>query len=214
MNTSFEVDVRNFQRAAAKFAVLKNKSDADVVNKAMKYWLPFAAARVKKETKGPPKIVSDLRAVPRNPIGRKFKRGKDHWGGTLGAALVAARLKKRGALNKASTPGGRFWELVENLKDAKIRSLNFLRAGFIPAYRAFNIPNKVGNHRRFKGRSVGFLAVPSLTGAIEAFARNAREGAYKLTPNAFRDALPEVARQFIKWMDQDTVQQGRKSGFY
>jgi hypothetical protein len=214
MSVMMTVDDRAFRAAAAEYARMKNKSDADVVNRAMRYWLPFAASRVIKRTKGIRKVHSDLYKRPRNAIGSKFKRTRGAWGGTLAAGIIAARLKKRGRLSPKFTPPAVFWETVNNMVAAKANSVRHLQSGFIPAFRQFKVPNRsLRGHTRFKGRSVGQLATPSITHAVEAFARNAREGAVKITPNAFKDSLPDVTRQFIRWMEADMQRLAEKTGF-
>ncbi len=215
MSVQFTIDDRGLKRAMTTYAVMRGKSDADVVNKAMRYWLPFAAKRVKQKTPGEGKILRDLRKPPRNPIGRRFKRGKDHFGGTLAAAIIAERLKQRGLLSKKHTPGAVFWQKVENLVGAKQNSAHFLRAGFIPAFRHFNVPDRGAPNKQkyFKGYSKGIKAVPSLTGTVEAFATNQREGAFKIAPNAFRHSIRDVQRQFLRWLRADVEGTAKRSGF-
>lgn len=201
MNVQFTIDNREFQRAAAMYAERKGKSDADVVNKAMRYLLPFAASRVRKKTRGANKIAGELRAN----LGGSSQMSR-------AAAIIRARLKEKGLLGKKQKVP--FKTQVEKLIEARMRSANFLRAGFIPMYRQFQVPGgTVPGIWRHKGFSRGIKAVPSLTRVSEAFVTNQREGAYKIAPNAFSDALPEVTRQFLKWLEQDTIEQGRRSGF-
>jgi hypothetical protein len=57
-------------------------------------------------------------------------------------------------------------------------------------------------------------AKPSLTGTVEAFATNQREGAFKIAPNAFRHAIRDVQRQFLRWLRADVEGTARRSGFY
>lgn len=212
MSVQFSIDQRGLQRALTTYAVTRRKSDADVVNKAMRYVLPAAARRVKDKTRGVVKVRRELRARARNPIASKFKRGKGSWAGTLAAAIIAARLKKRGVLGK-QTPD--FWEMVDRFADAKMRSVNYLRAGFIPAFRHFHVPNlKAPGHTHFKGRSKGIKAVPSLTGVAEAFATNQREGAFKIAPRAFHEAVRDVQRLFLRWLRSDVEATAKRSGFY
>lgn len=213
MSVSFTIDQRGLQRAMTSYAVTRRKSDADVVNKAMRYALPFAAKRVKDKTPGPVKITRDLRAVARNPIASKFPRRRGAWSGTLAAGIIAERLKARGKLSRKITPN--FWEIVDTFVAAKLRSANFLRAGFIPAFRQFNVPNRgVNGQQHFKGRSRGIKAKPSLTGIAEAFATNQREGAFKIAPYAFRHAFRDTRRLFLKWLREDVRRDAIRSGFY
>ncbi len=222
MSVQFEIDMRNFQRAASTYAERKTKSDADVVNKAMRYWLPFAAARVKAKTPGSHKIRQELMKTAAG-VSRGRKKRQHQLANTLAASIVARRLKKKGAVLPSRKDAdkkdleriGEFYDRVARLVNRRIASAHYLRAGFIPAFRQFKVPRlPTAGHTHFKGRSEGKLAIPSLSKTSEAFARNAREGAVEITPNAFRDSLPEVTRQFLKWLEQDTVEQGRKSGFY
>jgi hypothetical protein len=72
----------------------------------------------------------------------------------------------------------------------------------------------VPGQNRFKGKSRGIKATPSLTGTVEAFATNQREGAFKIAPNAFRHALRDVQRQFLRWLRADVENTAKRSGFY
>lgn len=213
MSVRFDIDARGLNRALTRYAVTRRKSDADVVNKAMRYVLPAAAKRVKDKSKGPNKVARDLRAKARNPIASNFRRQKGTWDGTLAAAIIASRLKARGKLSKKITPN--FRELVDTFAAAKIRSANFLRAGFIPSFRQFSVPNKgVVGQRYFKGRSRGIKARPSLMGVAEAFATNQREGAYNIAPHAFHAAVRDVRKLFLGWLREDVRRDAIRSGFY
>jgi hypothetical protein len=99
--------------------------------------------------------------------------------------------------------------------NARVRSVGFLAAGFIPAYKAFNVP-RIGmprNQKRFKGRSIGTKAVPASNGKVHAFASVQRLGAYLIAPRAFSSSIPEVRRQFIQWMRDDVNDVAKKTGF-
>jgi hypothetical protein len=106
-------------------------------------------------------------------------------------------------------------EKIDNFFHARNNSVNFLRAGFIPAYKLFKVPLKTtpSNQTIFKNRSQGKLATESPFFKVEAFARNAREGAVKIAPEAFREALPEVTAIFIKFMNQDLQRIANSTGF-
>lgn len=221
MSIQFTIDTRDFERAAAMYAERKGKSDADVVNKAMRYLLPFAASRVRRKTKGGGFIRRQLTNLPRR-LSRGRNKAQNQLANTLAAAIIAARMKKKGHVlpsrKGADSIDQRrisfFYDEVTRFVNSRVRSANFLRAGFIPAYRMFNVPGDgVPGAWRHKGHSKGIKAVPSLTKTVEAFASNRREGAYAIAPTAFSDALPEVTRQFLKWLEQDTIEQGRRSGF-
>ena len=225
MSVSFQIDTRVLQKAMADYAIRRRKSDAEVVNKAMRYVLPFAAKRVKDKTPGEAHIKRDLMTGARSVIGGP-KRSQ--YSNTRAAAITASRLRERGQLIAVSPKTGprvsdkiakrlnsQFFEIVRALVYAKQRSAHYLRAGFIPAFLVFNVPFRgVGKQHRFKGRSKGIKAKPSLTGKVEAFATNQREGAYKIAPNAFREALHDVKRLFLKWIDEDIKRDGKRSGFF
>ena len=206
----------------ADHAIRRRKSDADVVNKAMRYVVPFAAKRVKDKTPGAIKIRQQLANRPRR-IGRG-KADRDALANTLAASIIAARMRKKGAVVMPRRQDadaidlqriGDFYDRVRQFVNARVRSANFLRAGFIPAFRQFNVPNRsVRGQSHFKGRSKGIKAKPSLTGKVEAFATNQREGAYKIAPNAFREALHDVKRLLLKWIDEDIKRDGKRSGFF
>jgi hypothetical protein len=128
----------------------------------------------------------------------------------VAAAIIFDRLKKSGRPVPVNVV-----EKIDNFFNAKNNSVNFLRAGFIPAYKLFKVPPK-GNPRNqtiFKNRSQGKLATESPFFKVEAFARNAREGAVKIAPEAFREALPEVTAIFIKFMNQDLQRIAKSTGF-
>lgn len=225
MSVRFDIDQRGLQRAMARYAATRNKSDADVVNKAMRYLLPFAARRVKDKTPGEMHIKRDLMAGARSRInGPK----RSVWSNTKAAAIMAARLRKRGQLVAVNPrigpqPSAKiaklvrsdFFVLVRTLVAAKQRSAHYLRAGFIPAFRAFAIPFiGAGKQRRFKGRSVGIKAKPSISGIAEAFAANRREGAFKIAPQAFHQAVRDVRRQFLGWLRADLRNEATRAGFF
>ena len=60
MSVQFSIDQAGFHRAMATYAMRRNKTDADVVNKAMRYLLPFAAKRVKDKTPPERRILNAL----------------------------------------------------------------------------------------------------------------------------------------------------------
>lgn len=222
MSVRFDIDQRGLQRAMARYAATRNKSDADVVNRAMRYLLPFAARRVKVKTPGPNKIRRELSGRARR-IGRG-KADRDALANTLAASIVAARMRKKGAVvfprrQDADATDlrriGDFYDKVRTFVNARVRSANFLRAGFIPAFRQFNVPNRApAGQSRFKGRSRGIKAKPSLTGIAEAFATNQREGAFKIAPRAFHEAVRDVRRQFLRWLRADLRADATRSGFF
>jgi hypothetical protein len=225
MSVSFTVDQRGLQRAMTTYAVTRRKSDADVVNKAMRYVLPFAAKKVRDKTPGEMHIKMQLMTGARSVIGGP-KRSQ--YSNTLAAAIIASRLRKRGQLIALSPKIGpqvngklkksinrEFFDKVRTFVDAKKRSAHYLRAGFIPAFRVFNVPFRgAGKQRHFKGMSRGLKARPSLAGVAEAFAANRREGAYKIAPNAFRQAVRETRHLFLKWLREDVRRDAIRSGFY
>jgi hypothetical protein len=219
----FSMDTRGLQRAMNTYATLKNKSDADVVNKAMRFWLPFAANKVKQKTPGAANIRQELQKTA-----KRVTRGKDKkevLANTLAAAIVAGRMRKKGRF--AYLPSSKdadkidtgiineFYEKVRTFIGARVRSANFLRAGFIPGFRQFNVPQRTPSGQiHFKGRSKGIKAKPKLSGVVEAYASNAREGAYKIAPNAFTSTARHVQRQFLIWIKQDINATAKRSGFY
>jgi hypothetical protein len=207
MSVTLTVEDAALRRALSKFAQMKNKTDAEVVNKAMRYWLPFAATRIIKKTPGQKRVTRDLMARAKNP---KKSNNLGRYNNTVAAAIIFDRLKKSGRPVPVNVV-----EKIDNFFNAKNNSVNFLRAGFIPAYKLFKVPPK-GNPKNqtiFKNRSQGKLATESAFFKVEAFARNAREGATKLAPEAFREALPEVTAIFIKFMNQDLQRIAKSTGF-
>lgn len=219
---TFDVDTKGLERALALYATKRQKSDADVVNKAMRYVLPAAARRVKVKTPGPSSIRKELIGRPGRVSRGKKKR--DQLANTLASAIIAARLRKKGP-QVFPTPKdaddtdlkriGEFYDRVRTFVNARIRSANFLSAGFIPAFRQFNVPNKSPRGQiHFKGRSIGIKAKPALRGIAEAYARNSREAAYKIAPRAFIEAVRDVRKLFLKWVSDDMGRDAKRSGFY
>lgn len=200
MSVVITIDDKNLRRALSQYAVAKNKTDAEVVNKAMRFWLPFASSRVIKKTPGKRKIRAELNAPSR-----------DYPRSTLAEAIIGWRFK-----NKRQKPPADFASIVERFKNARYNSVSFLRAGFIPAMKRFDVPQRrtVGTQVAYKGKSLGEKAKPSFIFKVEAFARNAREGVTKLAPEAFQDSLPEVTRLFIKFMEDDLRREAKRSGFF
>jgi hypothetical protein len=207
MSIGLTVETVELQRVLSTYARMKNKTDADVVNKAMRYWVPFAASRVIKKTPGKFKIRRELMA-PSRARPNKSKGKKSKYSNTVAAAIVMKRLKDKGL-----RPTADFITKVENLIAARQNSAQFLRAGFIPAYRQFGLSNRSpGTQKHFKGRSEGKKAIPSAFYSVQAFAKNAREGAYAIAPEAFRDSLIEVQRKFEQFMAADLQRIARLLG--
>lgn len=155
--------------------------------------------------------MADMRSPWENRTSKnKFNRKRNQWYGTAAAAIVASRLLKRG-IKPRETPD--FVERIQKMVDSKLRSVNYLRSGFIPAFKEFNVPMRGDASKKFKGRSIGIKAVPKPGDRIEAFARNAREGTSVIAPNAFRDSLPEVRKLFNKWMIEKINRDAAKVGF-
>jgi hypothetical protein len=173
----------------------------------MRYWVPFAASRVIKKTPGGFKIRKELMA-PSRPQPSKRKGKKSKYSNTVAAAIIIKRLKDKGL-----KPTADFIDQVDRLIGARQNSAQFLRAGFIPAYRQFGLRNRnPGTQKHFKGRSEGKKAKSSAFFKVEAFAKNAREGAHIIAPNAFRESLIEVEQQFMKFMIADLNKVARTVG--
>jgi len=226
MSVQFTIDDRGLKRAMMTYAVMRNKSDADVVNKAMRYWLPFAAKRVKDATKHttPGKVRADLKGNARK-ISTKATGRNRQLRNSVAAAIVASRWRDKGKVDFAKKIRGKrawinkasidfFYSQVERLINARVRSVNYLRAGFIPAFQQFEVPNRgVPGHRRFKGRSRGIKAKPSFTKEVAAYATNQREGAFEMAPYAFKSSLRDVQAQFLRWLRADVEGTAKRSGF-
>jgi hypothetical protein len=143
-------------------------------------------------------------------IKKQSRKKRNKWTGTAAAAIVANRLLDKGIDPKKTV---NFIEMVQKMVDSKLRSVSYLRSGFIPAFKEFKVPMRGDVSKKFKGRSMGVKAVPKPGDRIEAFTRNAREGTAAIAPNAFRDSLPEVRRQFHKWMMEKINRDAAKVGF-
>lgn len=206
MSVSLTVETKEFQRVLSKYAMTKGKTDADVVNKAMRYWTPFAAKRIINKTPGSRKILQELLAPARSRY--RTKKVKSKFNNTAAAAIYIWRLKKQGMpiTNDIN-------DRIERFVGARANSAQFLRAGFIPAYREFGVPNrKAGTQRYFKSRSLGRKAIPSAFHKVTAFVTNAREGAHVISPTAFQESISEVENLFIKFMLADLQRVGRQFG--
>lgn len=223
MSVSITVDTRGLERAMATYARTRRKSDADVVNKAMRYVLPAAGRRVIAKTPGGSAIRRELTGRARR-IGRG-KADRDALADTMAASIVAGRIRKKQPnavfprradaddIDKQRISD--FYDRVRRFVNAKVRSANYLRAGFIPAYRKFGVgTGGVKGQTRFKGHSKGIKAVPSLRNVAEAYATNQREGAFKIAPRAFHEAIRDVRRLFLRWLKDDMERDARRSGFY
>jgi hypothetical protein len=206
MSVSLTVETRELQRVLSGYARSKMKTDADVVNKAMRYWVPFAAKRVIDKTPGSRKILQELLAPSKGRY--KAKRSKSKYNNTAAAAIFIWRLKQKGMPIPADLN-----DRIDRFVGARQNSAQFLRAGFIPAYRQFGVPNrKVGTQRHFKGKSLGKKAIPSAFFKVVAFVTNAREGAHAIAPTAFQESIREVENLFIKFMNDDLNRVGRQWG--
>jgi hypothetical protein len=206
MSVSLTVETRELQRVLSGYARSKMKTDADVVNKAMRYWVPFAAKRVIDKTPGSRKIMQELLAPSKGRY--KAKRAKSKYNNTAAAAIFIWRLKQKGMPIPADLN-----DRLDRFVGARQNSAQFLRAGFIPAYRQFGVPNrKAGTQRHFKGKSFGKKAIPSTFFKVVASAMNAREGAHTIAPTAFLESIREVENLFIKFMNEDLNKVGRQWG--
>jgi hypothetical protein len=224
MSVQLYVDDRKLQRALSTYAMRRNKNDAEVVNKAMRYVLPFAAKRVKnaRYRTGPSKIRHELTGKS-GRIGRA-RKDADALANTVAAMIVASRLRKRGQITLPVRADAdkidkqrinTFYDKVRKLVNARARSSQFLRAGFIPAYKQFNVPGQtVAGQRHWKGVSKGIKAEFSPSHIAEAYAKNAREGAFKIAPYAFHEAVRDVTRLFTGWMRKGVMDDAKRSGFF
>jgi hypothetical protein len=222
MSVQIKIDTKNLQKAMADYARMKKKTDAAVVNKGMRFWLPFAGSKVKDKTSTAAKVRTDLTNQAKR-ISRGEKKKKTQLTNTVAAAIIAARLRKQGRNHfprassgpKSAAFVGDFYAMTERLINARVRSIGYLAAGFIPSYKAFNVPMRgmPRNHKRFKGHSIGTKAVPVSSGKVTAFASVKRLGAFLVAPNAFSSSIPEVRRQFIEWMAKDVNEVAKKTGF-
>lgn len=222
-------DDRALQRAMHDFAQLKIKSDATVVNKAMRFWVPFAARKVKDKTPFPSRLRRKLMAKTGKVPPKTKTRVKSPFSTAAGpslsghplartvvASILAGQLaKKHGSVAASGMSAQEFYAKAERMLGAKVGSVNYLRAGFIPIYRALKVPPKFApkNHSRFAGRSIGVVAKPSPFRQAESWVKNEREGTSVIAPNAFRDSVPEVTRMFRRWIHEDTLALARQTGF-
>lgn len=210
------------EKAMYDYKKLKKKSDASVVNKGMRFWLPFAANKVKQRSTTAAQVRIELTGQAKR-FSRSEKKKRHQLTNTVAAAVIANRLRKQGRKYFPRASSGPksaifvsdFYETVERFVNARVRSVGYLAAGFIPAYKAFNVPRRgmPRNQKRFKGHSIGTKAVPASNGKVHAFASVQRLGAYLIAPRAFSSSIPEVRRQFIKWMQEDVKDVARKTGF-
>jgi len=222
MSVQIKIDTKNLEKAMADYARMKKKTDAAVVNKGMRFWLPFAGSKVKDKTSTAARVRTELTNQAKR-ISRVEKKKKTQLTNTVAAAIIAARLRKQGRNHfprassgpKSAAFVGEFYAMTERFVNARVRSIGYLAAGFIPSYKAFNVPMRgmPRNHKRFKGRSIGTKAVPVSSGKVTAFASVKRLGAFLVAPNAFSSSIPEVRRQFINWMAQDVNEVAKKTGF-
>jgi len=222
MSVQIKIDTKNLEKAMADYARMKKKTDAAVVNKGMRFWLPFAGSKVKDKTSTAAKVRTELTNQAKR-ISRGEKKKKTQLTNTVAAAIIAARLRKQGRNHfprassgpKSAAFVGEFYAMTERFVNARVRSIGYLAAGFIPSYKAFNVPMRgmPRNHKRFKGRSIGTKAVPVSSGKVTAFASVKRLGAFLVAPNAFSSSIPEVRRQFIEWMAKDVNEVAKKTGF-
>jgi hypothetical protein len=216
MSLIVKFNTMRLERAMAEYKKLKKKSDSSVVNKAMRFWLPFASNKVKQKSTTAAQVRMELTGQSKR-ISKVEKKKRNQLTNSVAFAIVKSRLRKKGRkhFSKKAAFVSDFYETVENFVNARVRSIGFLAAGFIPAYKAFNVPTKgmPRNQKRFKGRSIGKKAVPVSNGKVTAFATVKREGAFLIAPKAFSSSIPEVRRQFIKWMEEDVKDVAKKTGF-
>jgi hypothetical protein len=205
MNASLTIDDQKFNAAVKRFADLKGKTDEEVINKAMKYWVPFVSAKLIPKTAG--EIRTELTGqAARISRGRKKQAGQLR--NTLAAAIIAARFRKRGLDTRIPD----FYFHVQKLVNSRGRSAGYIRAGMIPDMQKFGVPLRGVPRMKARGYSGGHKA-KLMGGFTVALSRDARAGASKRYPNAYRDSLPEVTRMFLKFIDQDYNKLATKTGF-
>ena len=234
MNASLQVDSRMLERALLIYNANRYESEAKIVNKAMRYVLPAAAKRVKDKTPGATAIRRELLSPGRNSKAATVgalsgrSRGQKVWdalANTRAAEIMAGRLRKKNKYAVFPQRGDAddidierittFYDRTRRMVNARVRSANYLRAGFIPAFRKFDVPNpRVPGQNRFKFRSKGIKAQPSMSGIVEAFATNQRPGAFKIAPYAFKEAFRDIQRLFLRWAAEDVRRDALQAGFY
>ena len=208
-----DVDMRGLQAAMRKYMDLKKKSGPEVVNKAMRFWLPFASSKVKKIVKSPAQITSILTAPPNSKRGsRKLLKAFRAIGaiqGTRAAAIVAARMLKKGGI----PANAELQSKINQFMAARSRSAKYLSAGFIPAFRKFRVPPRGTKVDQSAGHSAGNPSLPSQGEYAHAHAVNAREATMIMAPTAFESSIPQVKAQFLKWLAEDVNKNAKRSGF-
>ncbi len=184
----------------------------------MQYWLPFAAAKVKKLEAY--QIRQELTKSASRVSSGRHKMARE-LSGTLAAAIIATRMRKQGRSFFDKTEKGEaaqtfkreFYDRVRRFVNARAKGAGHLRAGFIPAYQVFRVPTRGIPRQKSHGYSKGIAPHFVSEGVVEAFARNAREGAALRYPNAFLIAMPEVEKKFKEWGDEEVLKAGRQAGF-
>jgi len=95
MSVQIKIDTKNLEKAMADYARMKKKTDAAVVNKGMRFWLPFAGSKVKDKTSTAARVRTELTNQAKR-ISRGEKKKKTQLTNTVAAAIIAARLRKQG----------------------------------------------------------------------------------------------------------------------
>jgi hypothetical protein len=129
MNTSVKMDTRAFDAAMKQYVEFSKRSLPEIVNTKAYFVARNAVASTGGVDKG--KIEQELRATARTG------------NGPLAALIVNAR---RGATGQKGLNGPKMSAAINKLVNARKRTVNFLRAGWIPAIKKLEslVPKKSG----------------------------------------------------------------------
>jgi hypothetical protein len=210
----------------AQHRLFKGKAVIDSQRKIMRYWVHFGIKKIPKGDRR--KIIAQLSAVvtqysrlssmrqglKSNLRTRKLVRNAsaDKWRGTLAAKLVAIMANSKGSMKKGSSLGRD--KFVAN----KAWSANLHKAGLAPAIagagvkysgRLPKLKTPAGSYQEtILGSTASILAenFASSNGSRAA-------GVEGLAPGAFSDALGEVQKQVVRWLEQDLKAAAKETGF-
>lgn len=229
-----------FARWAENQAVARGKTTQEIIDKAMRYWVSFAMAKIPEGDRA--KVDRQLTALTNASSRLGLRRGlrsrggkrADKYRGTVAAAMVAI-LNYDGARDKARA-GDRagFYGSAGKFLSRRKRSVNHHRfSGFIPA---LNVLARGRGTRRLiaddlrrgpKYKHPPGLIAHQLTDLlasvlVEAWpsgsprpGRPAPVGLRGLAPDAFSRVIPEIGALLIRFADEDGVltDSARTAGF-
>lgn len=167
------------------------KTTADVINKFQRQVAIFASAHTSKADKQ--KIESELKQIisvrTTTKSGKALKRAVVKWkDSTLARALVVKQLRDKG-INPSSLPAGEITRRARAFIAARMKSVGYHKAGWIPALRKFGAPVPAGIRAAKSPPGAAWKATQS---RLSSTIQNTARGVEKVQQGALDQAISEA----------------------